>query len=349
MRADLALVGFGNVARRFAELLDERRKQLLEDYDLDSRVVGIATARHGAAFRVDGINVPLAIENQRRGKGLASVGGPEPVATAADVIAALARSDAPLRVLIETTTLAIADGQPAIAHIEGAIENGCHAVTANKGPVAFAYRRLRDKACAAGVSFLFEGTVMDGVPIFNLAREAMPSVTVHGFRGVVNSTTNHILSALEDGEEFAPALARMQAQGIAEADASLDVDGWDAAAKTAALANVLMEAEITPHDVARAGLGDDTAGLARAVRSRGQRLRLVATAKRTTPGGLRATVHLTVLAADDLLAGLRGTANALVLETDLLGDIAIHQLSGGLTMTAYALLSDLITIRRTAR
>jgi homoserine dehydrogenase len=348
MRADLALVGFGNVARRFAELLEERRTHLLEDHDLDSRVVGIATGRHGAAFRADGINVPLAIENMSRGKGLASVGGREPVATAADVIVALSRTNAPLRVLIETTTLCITDGQPAIAHIEGAIERGCHAVTANKGPVAFAYRQLRDKAHAAGVSFLFEGTVMDGVPIFNLARETMPSVTVHSFRGVVNSTTNHILSTLEDGEDFAPALARMQAEGIAEADASLDIDGWDAAAKTAALANVLMDAGITPHDVERAGIGRDTAQLAQAARSQGQRLRLVAAAEWMTPGGLKATVHPTVLAADDVLAGLRGTANALVLTTDLLGDIAIHQLSGGLTMTAYALLSDLITIRRRA-
>src|SRR5688572_6300313 len=118
MRADLALVGFGNVARRFAQLLDERRTHLVEDHDLDSRVVGIATARHGAAFRVDGINVPLAIENVTRGRTLASVGGREPMASAADVIAALSQSDAPLRVLIETTTLAIADGQPAIAHID---------------------------------------------------------------------------------------------------------------------------------------------------------------------------------------------------------------------------------------
>ena len=92
------------------------------------------------------------------------------------------------------------------------------------------------------MSFLFEGAVMDGVPIFNLVRETMPTVRIEGFRGVVNSTTNHILTALENGEAFAPALAHMQAEGIAEADPSLDVDGWDAAAKAAALANVLLDA-----------------------------------------------------------------------------------------------------------
>ncbi len=101
---------------------------------------------------------------------------------------------------------------------------------------------------------------MDGVPVFNFVRETMPGVsTIVGFRGVVNSTTNHILTALEDGEDFAPALARMQAAGIAEADPSLDVDGWDAAAKTAALANVFLDARITPHDVDRSGIGPDDA------------------------------------------------------------------------------------------
>ena len=111
----------------------------------------------------------------------------------------------------------------AASEAEAAIAAGCHAITANKGPAAFAYRHLCERARAAGVSFLFEGAVMDGVPIFNLVREAMPAIAIRGFRGVVNSTTNYILSALEDGEEFAPALCAMQAAGIAEADPSLDV------------------------------------------------------------------------------------------------------------------------------
>src|SRR5205823_8453369 len=136
---------------------------------------------------------------------------------------------------------------------------GAHVVTANKGPAAFAYGRLSRAASRANRRFLFEGAVMDGVPIFNLAREALPAVHVTGFRGVVNSTTNFILTAMEEGRAFGDALAEMQARGIAEADASLDVDGWDAAAKTAALANVLLGANITPHDVERAGMSEATA------------------------------------------------------------------------------------------
>jgi homoserine dehydrogenase len=176
----------------------------------------------------------------------------------------------------------------------------------------------------------------------------MPMVEVQGFRGVVNSTTNHILTALESGEAFAPALARMQAEGIAEADASLDVDGWDAAAKAAALANVLMDADLTPHLVERTGIGPESAQKAQEAVQGGARLRLVASARRDDSGRVVATVQPVELPGEDLLSGLRGTANALILQTDLLGDVAIHQLGGGLTMTAYALLSDLITIRRRA-
>jgi homoserine dehydrogenase len=183
---------------------------------------------------------------------------------------------------------------------------------------------------------------MDGVPIFNLVRETLPAVQILAFRGVVNSTTNHILTALEDGEAFEPALQRMQAEGIAEADATLDIDGWDAAAKAAALANVLMNADVTPHHVRRSGLSRDAGLRARSARQRGRRLRLVASGSRSDVPA----VQLVELPADDLLAGLRSTANALVLTTDLLGDVAIAQLEGSLTQTAYALVSDLITVRR---
>jgi homoserine dehydrogenase len=189
---------------------------------------------------------------------------------------------------------------------------------------------------------------MDGVPIFNLFRDTMPAIACRGFRGIVNSTTNHILSALEDGEAFAPALARMQAEGIAEADASLDVEGWDAAAKTAVLANVLMDADLTPYDIDRTGIGPEAAGTARGARAAGRRLRLIASATRSSDGRVSGTVRPEELEGDDLLAHVRGKANALILHTDLLGDVAIHQMGGDLTMTAYALLSDLITVRRRA-
>lgn len=337
-RADLALVGFGHVAKRFVTLLEEQREWLARDCDLECRIIGVATRTHGARFDAGGVDFgDLSREAEKRAS---------PQSIAAEVIERLGKSDAALRVMVETTTLDVRTGQPAIDHVLRAIAAGCHVITANKGPVAFAYSQLRDAAAAAGVSFLFEGAVMDGVPIFNLVRETLPAIEIIGFRGVVNSTTNHILTALERGEPFDAALARMQAEGIAEADASLDVDGWDAAAKAAALANVFMDARITPQDVNRTGIGPRDGSRTRDALSRGRRLKLVAAAERSPGGSVRASAAPVELGHEDLLAGLDGKANALVLRTDLLGEVAVCQLEGSLTQTAYALFSDLVTIRR---
>ena len=325
MRADLALVGYGNVARRFASLIDERSSRLVADYGLDCRIVGTSTRSSGAIFRGERCQDSF------------------------ELIQRLAGSDAELRVVVETTTLDVKDGEPAIAHVRAAIAAGCHVVTANKGPVAFAYRSLSDAAARAGVRFLFESAVMDGIPIFNLVRQTLPAVDVVGFEGVVNTTTNHIITAMESGEAFDAALARMQADGIAEADASLDVDGWDAAAKTAALANVLLEANITPHDVRRTGIDAGVGARARAALTRGHRLKLVASATRHGSGRMTYAVEPRELPSTHLLAALDGSANALILETDLLERVAICQMSGSLTQTAYGLLADIITIAREGR
>ena len=343
MRADLALVGFGHVGRRFARLIEERRDWLALDYDLECRIVGIATRHHGAVFRDAGVDaVGLAVQMEA---GHPIVDAAQEAGDSFDLIRRLAATDAPIKVLVETTTLDIRAGQPAIDHVRAALQAGCHAVTANKGPAAFAFEELSAIAGDRDRSFLFEGAVMDGVPIFNLVRETLPAVQITGFRGVVNSTTNHILSALEDGEGFDAALERMQAAGIAEADPSLDVEGWDAAAKVSALANVFMRARTTPLAVEREGIGPATARQAMAAKARGARVRLVASA-RSTPEGVMTSVRPVELPETDLLAGLRGMANALVLQTDLLGEVAITQLGGSLTHTAYALMSDLVTIRR---
>ena len=347
MTADLVLIGFGNVARRFVRLLDERHRVLERDHGLTCRIVGIATRRHGTVLDRNGVDAAAAARAIEQGGALA--GFPGAVDEGAflgpdQAIPLLAQSWADIQVVVETTTLDIVAGQPAIDHVRLGLAHGCNVITANKGPAAFAHRELSGMARQRSLSFLFEGSVMDGVPLFNLVRETLPAVEVLGFRGVVNSTTNHILTALEQGQAFAAALAEMQAAGIAEADASLDLDGWDAAAKAAILANVWLDADLTPRDVARSGIAAECAGPAVAARERGRRLRLIASASR----GSRPSVELVELSREDLLAGLDGTSNALILETDTLGKIAITQLDGGLLHTAYALLSDLVTVRRRA-
>lgn len=336
----LLLIGFGHVGRRFARLLAESQF-ILQDAGARVRITGIVTGRHGALFDPAGLDAIVAAEAVERGDGLGGESG-----QALDAIARFGSAGG-TRVLVETTPLDIRAGQPAVSHVRAALERGIHVITANKGPAAFAYRELADLADRAELSFLFEGAVMDGIPVFNLVRETLPGATIRGFRGVVNSTTNFILSALEEGEAFEPALARMQADGVTEADPSLDVDGWDAAAKAAALANVLLDAGSTPQAVPREGLTPATAERARTARARGHRLKLVASGRRDG-SGVTTAVRLEELPANDPLAILDGQANALELDTWPAGRIVITQRDGGLEKTAYALLADLVTvIRRT--
>jgi len=347
---DLVLVGFGNVARRFVRLLDERGDELRRAHGLECRVVGIATRRHGSACGLSGLDALAAA-------AAVEAGGPvAPVSPAEDATAFIQRIAEGRRaagaanplVMVETTVLDVRSGRPAIDHVRAALGAGAHVVTANKGPVAFAFDDLSGMARAAGLGFLFEGAVMDGIPLFNLAARTLPAVGIAGFRGVVNSTTNYIISAMEEGREFGAALAEMQAAGIAEADASLDVDGWDAAAKAAALANVLLGARTTPLAVERTGIGGIGGEAVRSAVARGRRIKLVARGRRG-PCGPRVSVGPEELPAGDLLAGLRGQQNAVILETELLEDLAIVQLGGGLTQTAYALLSDLVALRSALR
>jgi len=348
MRLDLILIGFGNVARRFVRLLDERAERLRLEHDLTWRVVGIATARHGQARSPEGLDVAHALELVEGGHSLdGSLGSPpsNPTVFIRETAAEAMQHD-PGRtlVVVETTVLDIERGQPAIDHVRAALESGAHVITANKGPLAFAARELMDLAARRRRAFLFEGAVMDGVPVFNLIRQTLPALSVTGFRGVVNATTNHILTAMEAGRECGEALAQMQGAGVAEADASLDIDGWDAAAKTAALINVLMHGEVTPHRIDRIGIGGVTGEVVRDAAARGRRVKLVASAG-IRNGQAFGRVAPEELLADDLLATLDGQQNALVLQTDLLGELAIVQRGSGLTQTAYALLSDLVAVR----
>jgi homoserine dehydrogenase len=344
---ELLLVGFGHVAQRFVTLLDEKREALALEHGLATSVVGVVTRGHGRMWAVDGLDAASIRERLASGKNAAPPGfaGSTTDFIRAAAAGTSATGEARL-IVVETTTLNIDNGQPAIDHIRTGLSSGAHVVTANKGPVAFAYDTLDDSACRAERRFLFEGAVMDGVPVFNLVRETLPAIEVVGFRGVLNSTTNYILTAMEGGQSFESALSEMQAAGIAEADPTLDVEGWDAAAKTAALANVLLQAALTPHSVEREGITPALGPRAREARRAGRRLKLVATAGRDG-GQVAAHVALEELTEDDVLAGLEGQQNGIVLFTDVLGEIAVIQRGAGLTQTAYALLSDVIAVGRT--
>lgn len=345
----LVLIGFGNVARRFVRLLDETADRL----DFTWKIVAIATKHHGSVVDVEGIDVTRAITTVESRQSLDRLDAEPRERSGIDVIRQVADAMADEAgegrlVCVETTVLDIDRGEPAVSHARAALEGQAHVVTANKGPAAFAYHELEALAESVDRIFFFEGAVMDGVPVFNLVRETMPAITIDGFRGVINSTCNFILSALERGKEFDQAVAEMQSRGIAEADPSLDVDGWDAAAKTAALVNVLMGGAITPHHVARTGIREVTGLDVRDAMARNRRIRLVASATRQG-GKVRARVEPEVLDRGDPLASLDEVENALYLNTDLLGQVGIVQRSGSLTQTAYALLSDLSRISQRLR
>jgi homoserine dehydrogenase len=340
----LVLIGFGNVARRFIKLLGECADRL----DFTWKVAGISTRHHGSVIDTAGVDTHRAMATIEARQSLDRLDPSPRERSGIDVIrqiADLLADDAAegRLVCIETTVLDIDRGEPAVSHVRAALEGQAHVVTANKGPAAFAYHELEALAESVDRIFFFEGAVMDGVPVFNLVRETMPAVAVQGFRGVINTTCNFILSELERGKEFDVALAEMQSRGIAEADPALDIDGWDAAAKTAALVNVLMGSIVTPHQVARTGIRDLTGSDVRDALSRNKRIRLVASASRHA-GKVKARVEPEVLDLSDPLAGVSDLQNALYLDTDLLGEVGIIQRSSTLTQTAYALLADVARI-----
>jgi homoserine dehydrogenase len=340
----LVLIGFGNVARRFITLLGETSDRL----EFTWKVAGISTRHHGSVVDADGVDTRRALTTVEASQSLDRLdrsprehSGIDVIRQAADLLADDAAEGR--LVVIETTVLDIDRGEPAISHVRAALEGQAHVITANKGPAAFAYHELEALAESVDRVFMFEGAVMDGVPVFNLVRETMPAIIVEGFRGVINTTSTFILSEMERGVEFDRALADMQERGIAEADPTLDIDGWDAAAKTSALVNVLMGGVMTPHHVQRTGIGEVTGADVRDARGRNKRIRLVASASRHG-GKMKARVEPELLDHHDPLASLVDTSNALYLTTDLLGEVGIVQRSGSLTQTAYALLSDLARI-----
>ena len=340
----LVLIGFGNVGRRFLRLLDEVADRL----DFDWRLVAIATRHHGSVVDPAGIEAARAIATVTSSLSLDRLDAEPCERSGIDVIrqvteALTDEANEGHLVVIETTVLDIDRGEPAVAHARASLEGLAHVITTNKGPAAFAFDELEALAESVDRVFFFEGAVMDGVPVFNLVRETLPALLVEGFRGIVNTTCQYALTQMERGVLLDDAVAEMQARGIAEADPSHDLEGWDAAAKTAALVNVLMGGGITPHEVTRSGIRDISRREIADALALGRRIRLVASASRRA-GRLDARVEPEMLDSSDPLAALGGAENALYLHTDLLGDIGIVQRSSSITQTAYAILSDLTHI-----
>lgn len=336
----LAFIGYGNVGRALARLLARKQAELHDELGIDYTVVGLATRSHGIAIDPAGIDVLAAAERLESGGALDQF---HTGAAVADVPAFIARSGAD--VLVELSYLNPDTGQPALDYCRAALKAGMHVITANKGPVVHAYRELRDLAAAQGRRFYFEAAVMDGTPIFSTFREGLPTSKVVRFRGVLNSTTNLILTKMEQGRSFDEAVKIAQDMGIAEADPSADVDGWDAAVKASALATVLMDVPVAPGEVERTGIGAVSPEEVQAAVGRGERIKLLCIGERTEAGA-RVSVQPVALPETDPLSQLDGTSSAVAFELDTLKGLTIVGHNPGPAQTAYGLLADFINAVR---
>jgi len=336
----LALLGFGNVGRALARLLLRKRAELQAVYDLTFSVTGIATQRHGSAIDPDGLDLERALQAVESGGTLDQLSRWPPSASSLDFIRACEAD-----VLFENTPVNYVDGQPAVDHIRLALELGMHAVTANKGTVVHAYRQLAELARARGRSFLFESTVMDGAPIFSLFRHALPAARLRSFRGILNSTTNLVLSRMEGGETLEQAVAYAQSIGIAETDPSGDIDGWDAAIKVAALVTVLMGVDLKPAQVERQGIRNITPAMIEDARLKGMRWKLVCSALRQGES-VQARVAPEMVTPNSPLFSVDGTTSVVQFESDVLGLLSVIEADPGPDTTAYGLLADFINAVR---
>jgi len=300
---------------------------LRRKYDIRWRLTGVATRRFGWIADPDGLN-PIGALSGRFGN----------TAPAHNVREWLERAKAD--VLFEASSLNPHTGQPAIDHLAAALEHGAHAITANKGPLVHAFRELTALAKEKGRQFLYESTVMDGIPIFSLFPLGLPAADIRGFSGVLNSTTNVVLTEVEKGRSFDEAIKRAQALGIAETDPSQDLDGWDSAIKVAALAIVLLGVPVKMEQVLRTGIRELSEEKIRSVRSAGMRYKLVCRAERRGDGA-DCRVGPELLLMTDPMAGLEGTSSAIRFDMDVFG-LSLVEHNPGVEATGYGLLADFV-------
>ena len=336
---NLALLGFGNVGCALGRLLLHKQAELKNNYDITFSVTEIATGHHGIAVDPLGVDLREALALVEAGERLTSLNKQNP-SNAFDFIRR-SRAD----VLFENIPVSYKDGQPAVDYLRLALEMGMHAITANKGPVVHAYRELSDLATANGCKFYFESAVMGGTPIFSLFRGALPAADLISFRGVLNSTTNVILTQMEHGESFDQGVAYAQSIGVAETDPSGDIDGWDAAVKVAALVTVLMGVPLKPQEVDRTGIrGVTSEEIARAQTS-GERWKLICSARRKEDR-IVARVVPEMVAPDSPFYRVNGTTSIVQFETEVLGPLSIFEENPGPDSTAYGLLADFLNAVR---
>jgi homoserine dehydrogenase len=349
MHYNLALIGFGNVARALARLLLRKQGLLEKQYGVTFSFTGIATGRHGFAVNPEGLAIEEALALVEGAESLSPLSTFH-VSSSPEVIE---RSNA--HVMFENSPVNTQTGQPALDHIRLALELGMHAITANKGPVVHGYRELTALAKAKGKTFGFESTVLGGSPLFSVFRETFPLAELFSFTGILNATTNIILSRMETGESYEDAVKYCQSVGVAETDPSNDVDGWDAAIKVAALITVLMDSSrpFTPQEVNPIGIRGITPDMISKASLEGKRYKLVCSAEKAGDQ-IQARVAPELVDVSSPLYGIMNSSTGVTFRTDVLPDYSImvterEGMAGGPVETAYGLFADFARLARADR
>lgn len=331
----IALVGFGTVAQGLCKILLEKREVLKRDYQFEFEVVAVSTRSRGTMFHPAGLSLSYLnylsqndtpfIENVKEWN-------------AEDMI-----RESNATVVIELSHTNLTDAEPALTHCRTAFKTGKHIISGNKGPAALAHTEMKALAKKRGCAFLNEATVLSGTPIFSFFHSALKGNQISGLRGILNGTTNFILSEMESGSSYDDALQQADKLGYLEADRSADIDGYDAQAKLAILASELFDLTIELGDIEREGIAAITQVHIEEARLEDKRWKLIATLS-TRDDKIIAQVRPEKLAITDPLAQVKGTLNAITFSTDLIGDVTITGPGAGGVETGYAVLSDLLTL-----
>lgn len=341
-RLSLSIIGFGVVGRGLAELLLTQRDLLKQRYDVEIALVSVATARHGFIYRESGLDIAALLTLAAQKRPLTE--HPD-VACWPDALEGLWATGGDI--LAEVTGTNLRDGEPGIRHIRAALQHGMHVVTANKGPIALAGRELMALARSRGLQLRVESTVMAGTPVMSTLLEGLAGTRVRAVRGILNGTTNYILSAMSEGRDYIEVLAEAQEKGYAEADPTADVEGYDAAAKALILAALVFDRSLTLDQIVRRGISDITGEEVEQAQEEGKRIKLITSLQLVGDGkdaSLKARVEPVALPLHDPLARVDGVTNAITCSTDAPGDVTIIGPGAGGLQTGQGLLADIIAI-----
>ena len=340
MKYRLIFIGFGSVGQGLTEILIDKRQWLKEKYDFEYEIVAVSAKSKGAIADENGLSAETLLELMRQGKNLEDYPGGIKGLNPAQTIDRLEAD-----ILIEVTYTNIKTGEPATTYCRRALEKGMHVVTANKGPVALFYQDLKKIADERNVFLGIEGTVMSGTPVINTGMNSLAGCSIKKIRGILNGTTNYILTEMEKGMPYENVLKKAQELGYAEANPASDVEGWDALAKVVILANVVMGLTLKIGDVKRKGITEISLPDIKKAAQQNMRWKLIGEIS-AEDGIVKANVGPERLPLSDPLASVMGTTNAITFETDLLGPVTITGCGAGKIETGFSLLTDMLAIHR---